>query len=482
MSQYALSPRVSFIKAPLQSLPLSAELLNAQDRLKRITMLWASQRALDGQEAAALRHKAALELHKHYYLHIPFYRQICERMGVGEKADFETIVNDLLIPDDMFKSYPQSLLDEGDFDGMNRWVSSISTARLNFDTAGIETLDQWLAALKQVGLRLVFSSGASGHLSFVPKDERTWKAFAEMPFLGTRPLLSRWETLLVRQMARVLPPSTFAYFIQRFGLGSLDGYFFDFSGGNQGMQLAMQELGKRTRSATFLYNRTMSATAVRAIVQGARTEEEIRLVDEFLDTTVSKKEKNYEKLLQTLQRSIQRNHRVMLFGTPALMLEVCRTVARLGLKLKLPKGSIVSHGGGWKSFTGIQVSEEELLSRMQSTFGVKRAAIVEGYTMSEINGLMQKCSRGHFHIPPFLEPIVYDEDLTPKSGDEITGTLGIIDPFATSYPGFVLTGDNVILKKTPCECGLPGTWIMRVARSPGKDVKGCGGIMATVNA
>jgi hypothetical protein len=85
-------------------------------------------------------------------------------------------------------------------------------------------------------------------------------------------------------------------------------------------------------------------------------------------------------------------------------------------------------------------------------------------------------------VPPFLEAVVYDESLSIQRGDDVRGTLGILDPFATSYPGFVLSGDNVRLFRTPCACGLPGPTILKVERSPGKEVKGCGGIMATVNA
>ena len=102
--------------------------------------------------------------------------------------------------------------------------------------------------------------------------------------------------------------------------------------------------------------------------------------------------------------------------------------------------------------------------------------------MTEIHGIMQKCAEGRFHVPPFLEAIVYDEALVAKSGDDVQGTLGFVDPFAVSYPGFILTGDNVRLLRKPCACGLPGETILRVERSPGKDVKGCGGIMARVNA
>ncbi len=463
-------------------------LLERQEELKKITMAWAAHRRLDEAETARIRRSAIELCHDHYRSSIPFYQQVCRRMGVAGAADFETIAAHLLVPDDIFKSYPSRLLDEGRFDEMSRWISRISTVTLDADVSSVETIDDWIEVVERAGLRLVFSSGTSGHISFVPRDERTWRAFTELPFLyaaaqlGHRGLLPAWKFFLVRLASDRLAPDTYSDLVKKHGLRSLDAFIFNFSGGNQGIQLVGQELGKLTRSAHFLYPRRMSAAAVRCIVRGPRSERERELAEDFLETTVKRKREHYQRLIASLQRAVARRHPAVLFGTPALMLELCDEVQRLGARVRLSAGSSISYGGGWKSFTGTRISEEALNRRLSETFGLPNAAISEGYSMTEINGLMQKCVHGRFHVPPFLEAIVYDEELEVKSGDDVMGTLGILDPFATSYPGFVLTGDNVRLFRTPCRCGLPGPSIQRVERSPGKEVKGCGGIMATVNA
>jgi hypothetical protein len=464
------------------------ELTDLQERLARITMDWSANRRLDEPEAARLRRRAAELCHDHYRATIPYYRKVCERMKVSGPAGLDTIVDRLLVPDDIFKSYPQRFLDERRYDRMNEWVSGISSATIRFDTDGIDDLDEWLARVEKAGLRLVFSSGTSGHVSFVPRDQATWEAFTGLPFLyiasslGHRGLLPRWKFALVKRLAERLSPSRYAALIRRFGLRALDGYLLNFAGGNQGVQLVGQELAKLTRAAHFLYEKKMSAAAVRAIVRGPRTPEERRLVDDFLDTTVRRKTDNYTRILSRLEESIARGHRTMLFGTPALMMELCQVIDKRGIRLRLPDGSTVAYGGGWKAFNGTRIAEAELVSLISRTFGISENAISDGYSMTEINGLMPKCLHGRYHVPPFLEAIVYDEELVPLGGPDVRGTLGFVDPFATSYPGFVLTGDNVRLLRTPCACGLPGPTILRIERSPGKDVKGCGGIMATVNA
>src|SRR5688572_18980272 len=152
------------------------ELIDHQDELKRITMSWAAHRRLDERKAEEVRRRAIELCHSHYHAEIPFYRKVCDRMGAGSTARFDDIAEHLLVPDDIFKSYPARLIDEGRFDEMNRWISRISTARIDADVSKVETIDDWLEVVERAGLTLVFSSGTSGHISFVPRDDRTWRA------------------------------------------------------------------------------------------------------------------------------------------------------------------------------------------------------------------------------------------------------------------------------------------------------------------
>ena len=61
--------------------------------------------------------------------------------------------------------------------------------------------------------------------------------------------------------------------------------------------------------------------------------------------------------------------------------------------------------------------------------------------------------------------------------------FGFLDPFAICYPGFLITGDLVDLVFDECPCGRKGYALEgEIRRAPGKEVKGCGGIMASVKA
>ena len=471
---------------------MDQELKAVHTELKRLMMDWAANKTHDEDKARKLRRRAVGINHRRYREKIPYYRKICQ-MAELDVADpgFDAIVSNLLVTDDIFKSYPQSLIDNGDFAGMTAWLSRISTVDLTPTSADVANLDQWIEALAGQGMNLIFSSGTSGNMSFVPRDNATWAHFLKTPLIylpllmAEQGLVPAWKHSLMKLLVRKISPDTFLKLADRFGklfLRDFDGYFCNFSGGNQGIQLVGQEIGKYCGSSFFLYDLTLSPAAVRGIIRGARSAEEQRLADEFLTATVLKKEENYDRMIAALQQSVRRGRKVIIFGTPYLLLEICQKIKARNITLKVRKGSGIIFGGGWKSFDGKRIPESELIGLLSDTFGLEEKYVAEGYSMTEIHGLMVRCSHKHYHVPPHFETVILDEALQPRQGDDIYGTLAIIDPFAESYPGFLITGDSVRRVNAPCPCGRSGPMILSIERSPGREVKGCGGIMAKINA
>jgi hypothetical protein len=468
------------------------ELKSVHDQLKRLIMDWAVDKIHDEDKARDLRRRAAGINHRRYREKIPYYRKICRMSDLDvEEPGFENILSHLMVTDDLFKSYPQSLIDTRDFAGMTDWLSRIGTVDPDHPDDKIENLDQWIEALAAGGMNLVFSSGTSGNMSFVPRDNPTWDHFLKTPLtylpllVAEQGMIPGWKYALLKVLVKRISPDTFLGLADRFGrffLKDFDGYFCNFSGGNQGIQLVGQEIGKYCGSSFFLYDMNLSPAAVRAIIRGAGTPEEQHLADEFLRATVLNKEENYDRMIDALQKSVGRGRRVIIFGTPYLLLEICQKLKARDIALKVRKGSGIIFGGGWKSFDGRRIPEAELIALLSETFGIEPRYVAEGYSMTEIHGLMLRCSHNHYHVPPHFETVILDESLRPIEGDDVTGTLGIIDPFAESYPGFLITGDCVRRVNTPCACGRSGPMILSIERSAGREVKGCGGIMAKINA
>jgi hypothetical protein len=458
------------------------------ERLLRDAMRWAAGSPFDPVQARQSRREVVLRNHRHYRERIPLYRQIADRAGANDDASFDELAHSMLLPDVIFKSYPQSLLDKRDFAGMNRWLSTIFHNDVKAPVAGLETVDDWLASLDDLGIHAAYSSGTSGNLSFVPRDAYSWWLFREGSLhyapllLARRGVVGRVKKPLAAFAGRTLSPARFRQIFKRLGFGAFDGIFLNFSGGNQGTQLVGQELAKRVRKANFLYPIKISATAIRALTRGQASAAERAQTDTFLDATVRRKEENYERMIRATRTAMADGQRLMVFGPPFLVKDFCDRILADGKPLLLPHGSIVGYGGGWKTFDGEALSERALLDLIERAIGVKKRFVVEAYSMTEIGAIMMKCEHGRFHVPPHLETIILDDALEPVDGEDVTGILGVMDPFAVSYPGFLITGDNVHRTRRLCPCGLHGETILSVSRAQGAEVKGCGGIIATVDA
>ena len=181
-----------------------------------------------------------------------------------------------------------------------------------------------------------------------------------------------------------------------------------------------------------------------------------------------------------LAESAGAGRRVLVFGPPFAALALCRHVLDAGPPVRLAAGSRVITGGGWKTATTV-VGRAELHAEIERALGV--AAVTDGYSMTELNCVISSCREGRYHVPPLVQPVLLDPALEWIPEAETTGLLGFLDPFAASYPGFLVTGDEGHLTRAPCPCGLGG-WSVRgeITRAPAYEPKSCAGTLAAVTA
>ena len=93
--------------------------------LNNIAVKWALGKKIDLEYARKVRQEAILLNHKHYYENIPVYKQLAKQAGIGVEASLKDIILEMMSTDHIFKSYPQSLLDESNFSGMNEWLRKV---------------------------------------------------------------------------------------------------------------------------------------------------------------------------------------------------------------------------------------------------------------------------------------------------------------------------------------------------------------------
>jgi hypothetical protein len=463
-----------------------AEIERLHGRLLRLAQTWAARKPYDAGEAADLRREAVLLNHRHYVANIPSYAAFARDAGVGETTDLATIQRELLSTDDIFKSYDPSVLEERRFDKMNEWLGKVFHERISFGVSGITTIDGWIDRLIAHGVRVIYSSGSSGRFSFVPRDPISWHRFSVAPSAYVAAMVVQNETTSALKRAvlgpamKMLDPFTLARLLHRRSMPDFDGVFLAFRGGHMGTQIVAQELAKRFRTNTFMYDFDVPASTVRLLSTGPKSPEEERALLAFRDATVGKKDEHYARIIAALEQASKSGRKVFIAGAPYLFKELLERMN--GTTMPLVRGSFVMTGGGWKTFTGEKIEPAVLGQMIGETFGLPQTNVIDAYSMAEIHGVVPRCEHGRYHIPPMIEPLVVDDALQPMRGNDITGTFAFLDPFAVSYPGFIVSGDRVRLVDEQCACGTWGPAFTEIGRAAGREVKGCGGVMASIQA
>ncbi len=435
--------------------------LELHEELRDITRAWVDGQDWDEDKARRLREEAVLLNHKRYFRGIPAYRALAEDAGLDENVtDVADIKTDLMFSTDIFKSYDPSFIDNADWEQVTVWLRTILNNNLPQDYSEVKTLEEWLAKLQEAEINLMTSSGTSGMYSFVPRDMNTRMG-----------LMTNSSIIFFPVFGKVLE-----------NISEYDAAILNFKSGSAGVQAASNSISDIVQHSYFLYDMHMPADAVRILQRGAKNEEEEKFIKEFDRVMTTEKDLRYEVMLNNIRESVKNGQKILMQGTCYQLKELCLKAKEQG-GLTLLEGSVLLFGGGWKSFEGDKIAKPDLLKLIDEAFSLKGDDVVEGYSMIEMNTMMTCCSEGRFHIPPLIEPLVFDEDLMPMPGAGHTGIFGFLDPCALSYPGFLISGDQINLWQGQCACGRKGYAIDgEIQRVAGKEVKGCGGIMASVKA
>jgi Acyl-protein synthetase, LuxE len=436
--------------------PCLAALLEAQKPIAALYELWVRGEQIDWNRLRGLHDSATVAAHRYYVESIPVYRKLAQELDLAQCNDPNVIRAELSSSDHLFKSYPQEWIDARDFKSMTEWAGQISSGRARPQLEGVETIDQWLEAMHQAGWILRFSSGTSGHLSFVPREGLTDRSL--MHFTGRQ-----WSHMAGRK------PLPFDQF---------DGYFMVFAGGYQTISAQGAMLGKLCRSATYMYPEASSADLLRIAVRGPQNEAEATELTAFRARTGGRMEEHCTRILDGLVASAKAGRPILLYAPPFPLLDLCHRMEARGERIPPQPLASLMTGGGWKSFEDQRISRDDLLALAHDRLGFQPHQMHEGYGQSESNSHFNRCIHGRFHATPLSMPMVLDanQDIMPGGG---VGRYAFVDPFITSYPGFVITGDEAELVDEACPCGLSGPAIVgEVRRAKGQEIKGCGGVIA----
>jgi hypothetical protein len=375
--------------------------------------LWARGEQLDARAVDAALDEALLELHRHYVSRIPVYRRLALDAGVGDTPDAATLSRELMVTSDLFKSYDPNWLGDGAFEALTGWLRTLFAHEPAVSLDRITDLAEWRERLRAGGVFVGVSSGTSGQPSFVPRDHATLAA--------------------LRRNGAIYARSPFREPIA-------------------------------TNADCLLLTGEGIARGIQAVAQGlAAGSQRVHRLEESND--------GWSEAIAFLVRARDGGRPVLVFGTPPLVDALCARAEGELSRPVTPDGAVVT-GGGWKGTRA--TSLPELTERVEQVLGVPQARVLDVYGATEINCYLLRCPYGSYHVPPLMRAIVLDDLLAPQSGDDVAGLLGFLDPFALSYPGFVIPGDVARLVRRACPCGLDGQALVGpIERSPELETRGC---------
>lgn len=165
---------------------------------------------------------------------------------------------------------------------------------------------------------------------------------------------------------------------------------------------------------------------------------------------------------------------VRTIGFPAYTYFLLRQMKDHGVHVKLPKGSLMTLGGGWKQFYAEKISKEDFYALAFEVLGLEKENIIEFFGAVEHPISWTQCKCHRFHVPNYARVIIRDaDDLHPLPNGQV-GIINLLTPMFRSAPlTSVMTDDLGILRDGDCACGINSPYLEILGRVGIEDIQTC---------
>ncbi|MCD6481986.1 MAG: hypothetical protein J7L31_06955 [Thermoplasmata archaeon] len=395
------------------------------------------------KEAEEYKYKSIKYIFKHHYENNSFYHDYCKENNVSPDdiksiEDFNKIP---LIADKFFKSYP-----EGREFAM--WLATLYTGELpSIVIKKKDDHDGIINKFREAGLVVTYSSGTSGKHTFIPRSQRTFNA-AEYAIAKSAitMLYPEWEYDINGYLLMPHPFKTNVF------AGKVCGMYFDVI---KDVRVALE----RELSADLI-QQAMQTNLKGRVIRYAMQRETNKIID---------------RIINWLRKNDKEGNKISFIGAPFLLYFVMEKLEKDGEYFNFGrKGSIVT-GGGWKIYEDKRISTEDFRKKVEEILGIPQELCLDLYGMVEGNGWMTQCPEGHYlHVPNTY----YHVRVIDENGEDVAygekGRFAFLDGLAHSYPGFIVSGDEVrMYEECPvCHRSTP-VLAPEVKRARGSEMRGC---------
>jgi hypothetical protein len=385
--------------------------------------------------------------------------------GVSEIRDFKDVVP-LLFPHTAYKSYPESVLFEGKWDKLTKWLGTVSSNPTdNTDLEGCSDIDDWVERLRAAGHYVSCSSGTTGKSAMLVMS----KADAEF---GAQEMVNSicWSTgIKADQSFHMFSLAPVAKAPKNEVIGDFLSAAF-----------ARPELERYQYPAPPLTVGSITNQIVtrRKIADGIAQPAEIA---EY-EATAAARQKGLEDAIASVADAIiaAREEKLYLLGLWSGHFAIAKAVRNRGYSAKdFNRENSIFVSGGLKR----ALLPDDYREFVYETFNIRPERTFLGYGMQELQANMPRCPQGgRYHVPPWLIVLPLDKEgdkLISVGEGKVQGRAAFFDIAIQGRWGGVISGDHIEIDYSPCKCGARSPSITdnvyRYADLEGDDKIGCAG-------
>lgn len=183
---------------------------------------------------------------------------------------------------------------------------------------------------------------------------------------------------------------------------------------------------------------------------------------------------SWDRVLAAFEKYAKSKRPMRTIGFPAYTYFLLREMQEKGIRYHMPKGSMVTLGGGWKQFYAEKVDKSDFYALVKDVLDIDEQHVIEFFGAVEHPILYTDCRCHHFHIPVYSRVIIRSpDDFSPLPNGQVE-LVNLLTPMMQSAPLLsVMTDDLGVLHTEPCPCGASSPWLEIIGRVGVSDIVTC---------
>lgn len=182
-----------------------------------------------------------------------------------------------------------------------------------------------------------------------------------------------------------------------------------------------------------------------------------------------------DRVIRDLERYARSPFPTRIIGFPSYLWFGLKRMEELGVRLRLPKGSKILLGGGWKQHYSQEVEKSRLYDLVKQVLGIEEEHIHESFGAVEHPIFFNTCPKHHFHLPAYSRVLIRDVNtLEPLPMGQV-GLVNLISPLIKATPvTSVMTDDlGYLTPGEDCGCGIRSPFLTILGRVGLNDITTC---------